>query len=148
MDEDDEDDDNDDDESDDESEAENKNEGVYLLHNKPSAKVKNTPNKRARVSVVLSIQDKAGNIEKYLGILDTGSTGGVVSSELVEKYGFKCEKINTTWNTNSGNFKTRRTTTITNLRFPQFTNKRVIEKTSLYVNPNKKQQYTTMRTIS
>ena len=122
-----------------EQKAKNKTKGVYLLYNKPLAAVKNIPNKRAIESVVFFIQDKEGNIEKYIGLLDTGSTGSLISSKLVEKYVFKCKKINTTWNTNAGNFHTGKTTIITNLRFPQFTNKRVIEKTSLYVNPNKKQ---------
>ena len=122
-----------------EQKAKNKTKGVYLLYNKPLAAVKNIPNKRAIESVVFFIQDKEGNIEKYIGLLDTGSTGSLISSKLVEKYVFKCKKINTTWNTNAGNFHTGKTTNITNLRFPQFTNKRVIEETSLYVNPNKKQ---------
>ena len=60
---------------------------------------------------------------------------------MVEKYRFECEKNNSTWDTNASNFKTGMTMSATNLCFLQFTNKRVIEKTSLYVNPNKKQRY-------
>ena len=102
-------------ESDDESESEmldlttrarteSKNEGTYLLRNKPSIPVKNIQKKMARASVVFSIEDGKGNIEEYLGLLDTGSTGSLINSELVEKYSFECKNNSSTWDTNAGNF--------------------------------------------
>ena len=53
----------------------------------------------------------------YLGLLDTGSTGGLISKELVEKYGFQCKENTSIWDTNAGNFKTGETTNITGLNF-------------------------------
>ena len=59
----------------------------------------------------------------------------------MEKYGFQCKESTGIWDTNVGNFKTGETTKIIGLLFPQFTNKRKLDKTSLQVNPNGKQRY-------
>ena len=85
--------------------------------------------------------DTEGNPTEYLGLLDTGSTGGLISQELVKKYDFKCKKSTSIWDANAGDFKTGEMTDITGLRFPQFANKRKLDKTSLHVNTNGNQRY-------
>lgn len=59
----------------------------------------------------------------------------------MDKYEFKCNNNNSTWDTNAGNFRTGETANITGLRLQQITNKRVIDETHLYINPNTKQRY-------
>ena len=49
-------------------------------------------NKKARASVIFTLEDKHGIRKKYLGLLDTESTGGLISKELVDKYDFKIKK--------------------------------------------------------
>ena len=85
-----------------ESEDEDEAQDAYLLRNKPS-KVHQNTNKKARASVIFSLEDKNGKKEEFLGLLDTGSTGGLISQELVTKYDFKCKQNNSTWDTNAGN---------------------------------------------
>ena len=74
-------------------------------------------------------------------MLDTGSTGGLISQDLVEIYGFETQNNDSTWDTNAGLFKTGKTTFAKKLRFPQFTDKRVINIAKMYINPNHDQKY-------
>ena len=115
-------------------------EDTYLLRNERTTR-KEKPARKTRASVIFSLEDKNGNTKEYLRLLDTGSTGGLISKDLVDEYGFQCEKGSSIWDTNAGNFKTGETTNIKGLRFQQFTNKRRIDKIPLYVNPNGKQRY-------
>ena len=85
---------------------------------RPSATIQRTTNRKARASVIFTLEDKDGTRKKYLGLLDTGSTGGLISKELVDAYDFKLKKDDSTWGTNSGNFKTHEKATVTGLRFP------------------------------
>ena len=95
----------------------------------------------ARTSVKFSFEDKDGNKETYHGLLDTGSIGSLMSEELVEKFRLETKKSNSTWDTNNGEFKIRRTAITNNLRFPEFTNKRKVDRSKFYVNKNVKQKY-------
>ena len=78
--------------------------------------IKRTTKQKAIV-IFYSLEDKNRKKEEYLGLLDTGSTGGLISKELVDKYNFEYKNNNSTWDTNTGNFKTGKTTEITGLRF-------------------------------
>ena len=112
---------------------------TYLLRNRRPVIKKEKLTETIRSSVIISLEDKNGNTTEYLGLLDTGSTGGLINEELVETYIFQYKESTSIWDTNEGTFKIGETTHIIGLRFPQFTNKRKIDKTSLYVNPNGKQ---------
>ena len=113
---------------------------TYLLRNRRLIMQKEKPARRTRDKAIFSLEDKNGNMKEYLELLDMGSTGGLISKNLVEKYGFQYEK-SSSWDTNVGNFKRREITNIKCLRFPQFTNKREIGNKFLYINPNVKQRY-------
>ena len=45
-------------------------------------------NKKARANVIFTLEYKHEIREHYLGLLDIGSTGGLISKELVDKYDF------------------------------------------------------------
>ena len=120
-----------------ESEDKSEEDDMYLLQNRRSVIKKEKPTKKTTASVIFSLEDKNGNTMEYLGLLDTGSTSGLINKVLVEN-GFQLKKSTSIWDTNAGNFKTGERTNIKGLRFPQFTNKRKRDKTSLYVNPNGK----------
>ena len=72
----------------------------------------------ARVSVTFSLEDEEGNKENYPGLLYTGSTGSLMSEELVNKFGLKTEKNISTWDTNNSKFIMGRIATTKNLYFP------------------------------
>ena len=74
---------------------------------------------------------KQGKEREYLGLLDTGSTKSLISSELVEEYEMETEKENGNWNTNTSQFKTTKIATVTNNTLPQWYNKQIIEQTKL-----------------
>ena len=114
------------------SKSEDKSEenDMYLLRNRRSVIKKEKPTKKTTASVIFSLEDKNGNTMEYLGLLDTGSTSGLINKVLVEN-GFQLKKSTSIWDTNAGNFKTGERTNIKGLRFPQFTNKRKRDKTSL-----------------
>ena len=97
--------------------------------------------KTARASEIFTLENKNGEKTEYLGLLDTGSTGGLITKDLVEIYGFETQDNDSTWDTNAGFFKTGNTTFAKKLRFPQFTNKRVINNAKMYINPNHNQKY-------
>ena len=120
-----------------ESEDKSEEDDMYLLQNRRSVIKKEKPTKKTTASVIFSLEDKNGNTMEYLGLLDTGSTSGLINKVLVEN-GFQLKKSTSIWDTNAGNFKTGETKNVKGLRFPQFTNKRKRDKTSLYVNPNGK----------
>ena len=74
------------------SEDESDEEDSYLLRNgRPVVTKEKLKTKRTRASVIFSLEDKNGNKMEYIGLLDTGSTGGLISKELVEKYDFQCK---------------------------------------------------------
>ena len=87
------------------------------------------------------MRDKKGNRVEYLGLLDTGSKGSLISKEVVEKHRLKTWRSKITWDINGGAFETGKTATTTHLSFLQFRNKQSIETSKSYVNPNKKQKY-------
>jgi len=91
--------------------------------------------------VIFTVEDNNGKRTEYLGLLDTGSTCGLISKVLVEKYGFKTQHNNCEWDTNAGLFETGKRTFAKKIRFPQFTNKRVINNANMYINPNDSQKY-------
>ena len=70
------------------SEDESDEEDSYLLRNGRPAITKKKLTKKTSSSVIFSLEDKNGNRTEYLGLLGTGSTGGLISKELVEKCGF------------------------------------------------------------
>ena len=79
---------------------------TYLLRNRRLIMQKEKPARRTRDKAIFSLEDKNGNMKEYLELLDMGSTGGLISKNLVEKYGFQYEK-SSSWDTNVGNFKRR-----------------------------------------
>ena len=91
---------------------------AFLLRKRRSDTSRTLLTKKARASVIFTLEDKEGIRNQYLGLLDTGSTGGLISKELVEKYGFSITKHASTWGTNAGNFKTDGKATVAGLRFP------------------------------
>ena len=68
------------------SEDESDEEDLGLLRNgRPVITKDKLKRKRTRVGVIFSLEDKNENRTEYIGLLDTGSTGGLVSKKLVEK---------------------------------------------------------------
>mmetsp|Transcript_44130 Transcript_44130/g.53004 ORF Transcript_44130/g.53004 Transcript_44130/m.53004 type:complete len:320 (+) Transcript_44130:564-1523(+) len=80
----------------------------------------------ARASVIFTLEDNYEKRTEYLGLPDTGSTGGLISKALVKKTRFETQHSNSMWDTNAGFFETGKTTFTKKLRFAKFTNKRVI----------------------
>ena len=95
----------------------------------------------AKATVQLSLEDSKGNKSTYLGLLDTGSTASLMSEELVTNFKLVTKNSKHTWDTNNGEFKTGKTAVTSNLRFPQFTNKRKIDGSKFYVKKIVKQKY-------
>ena len=85
----------------------------------------------ARANAKFSLEDLVGKKETYLELLDTGSTGSLLSAK----------KSNSTWNTNNGEFETGKTAVTKNLRFLEFTNKLKVDRSKCYVNKNVEQKY-------
>lgn len=108
-----------DDSSDDESSDDDdyKRGDAYLLHKRPSATTTRPTNTKARASVIFTLEDKDGTMKQYLGLLHIGSTGGLISKELVDAYDFQLKKDDNTWGTNAGNVKTSGKATVTGLGF-------------------------------
>ena len=128
--------------SDSESESDSEDEEsvveTHLLH-KNILKKATTYYKEHRsykVTVQFSLEDEKGNKETYLGLLDAGSTGSLISEELVKLFKLETKNSKSTWNTNTGEFKTRKTAVTKNLRISQFTNKRTVNGSKFYVNKN------------
>ena len=68
------------------SEDESDEEDLGLLRNgRPVITKDKLKRTRTRVGVIFSLEDKNENRTEYIGLLDTGSTGGLVSKKLVEK---------------------------------------------------------------
>ena len=57
------------------------NAGGYL-------KKKSSKNVTARSSIIFSLEDKRGNKNEHLRLMDKGSSGGLISKEMVDKYDF------------------------------------------------------------
>ena len=74
------------------SEDESDEEDTYLLRNRRPFIKKEKLTKKTRTSVIFSLEDKNRNTTEYLGLLDRCSTGGLINTKLVEKYGFQCKK--------------------------------------------------------
>ena len=94
-----------------------------------------------RASCSFTLMDEKGKRIKYLGLLDTGSTGSLMSKELVEKHNMKLSRDDGRWTTNTGHFKTTQRATAENIGLPEFLNKRVIPEGIFSINPNPKQKY-------
>ena len=94
-----------------------------------------------RASCSFTLMDEKGKRIKYLGLLDTGSTGSLMSKELVEKHNMKLSRDDGRWTTNTGHFKTTQRATAENIGLPEFSNKRVIPEGIFSINPNPKQKY-------
>ena len=132
------------DDSDSESEDEDSvDESYFQLKKSQNNKTKRASPKMtiSRASVMFSLEDEEGNKKKYLGLLNTSSSGSLMSEELVNKFVLETTKSSSTWETNNGAFKTGRISITKNLRFPQFTNKRKVDGSKFYVNQNEKQKY-------
>ena len=74
------------------SEDESDEEDLGLLRNGRPVITKEKPTKKTRVIEIFSLEDKNRNRTEYLGLLGTDSTGGLISKELVGKYGFQCKE--------------------------------------------------------
>lgn len=85
-----------------------------MSEEKPIKKV----TKQTRASVIFFREDKNGDTNEYLGLLDMGSNGGLLSKDLVKEYGFKCKKSSSVWDINTSIFKIGETTHINGLQFP------------------------------
>lgn len=68
------------------SEDKSEEDDMYLLRNRRSVIKKDKTTKKTTSSVIFSLEDKNGNTMEYLGLLDTGSTGGLINKVLVEKW--------------------------------------------------------------
>ena len=100
---------------------------------------KEETNAHARISCMLAVKDKDGKEAHYLGLLDIGCTGRLISAELVEKYKMKQKEGNGQWRTNAWKFYANKLATPTNIIiFTQFSRKRSIDMAELSVNPNPK----------
>ena len=95
----------------------------------------------ARANAKFSLEDLVGKKETYLELLDTGSTGSLLSEDLVQLFKSETKKSNSTWNTNNGEFETGKTAVTKNLRFLEFTNKLKVDRSKCYVNKNVEQKY-------
>ena len=89
---------------------------------KKATKIKR--NTIVKASVQLSLEDEEGKKETYLGLLDTRSTGSLMSEELAKRFKLETKNRKITWDTNNGEFKTGKIAVTKNQRFPQFTNKK------------------------
>ena len=96
---------------------------------------------KVKVSCIFTLTNEKGWRNKYLGLLDTGSTKSLINKELVKKYKMKTEKDNGNWNTNTGQFRNNKVATTNNMTFPQWSSKRTIEAIKLAVNSSTKQKY-------
>ena len=59
-------------------------EDTYLLRNRRPVIKKDKLTKKTRASVIFSLEGKNGNTTEYLGLLDTGSAGGLINEKLVK----------------------------------------------------------------
>ena len=91
---------------------------------------------KIRASIIFTLSDKFGQQDSYLGLLDTGSTGGLIDETLVQKYKLETKLDNSCWDTNAGVFETRFKAILHCLCFPQFTNKSTTDNIKLYINQN------------
>jgi len=102
---------------------------------------KATKPSKARATCTFSLPDKNGKYIEYQGLLDTGSTRGLISADIVEIHGLKVKADNGCWTTNTGRFETNQKAVIKNLKLPNFTRKRTIKLSTLSINPNETQKY-------
>ena len=126
-------------------EAENSDEELArelnIVANLPKKPTARQVKSKLRTSVIFTMADKAGNRESYLGLLDTGSTGGLIDEALVQQYDLETMRDDSRWDTNAGTFETRSKAIVHGLRFPQFTNNATVNNVTLHVNPNRTQKY-------
>ena len=68
---------------------------VNIATNLPKQPMKQTATKsKIRASVIFTLTNKFGKQDSYLGLLNTGSTGGLIDKNLVQKYGLETKKDN------------------------------------------------------
>ena len=60
---------------------------------------------KVRVSCIFSLKNKKGERKEYLGLLDTGSTRGLINEDVVQDHELETEDDNGSWNTNTGKFR-------------------------------------------
>ena len=65
----------------------------------------------------MSLDDKEGKKETYLGLIDTRSTGSPMNEKLEKRFKLETKNSKSTWDTNNGEFKTGKTAITTNLQF-------------------------------
>ena len=109
------------------------------MYKQPS--VTNRNGHTIRASIIFQIGDKNEDKKKYLGLLDSGSTGSLINAKLVQEHNMEVEEDNSRWTMNNGQFDTSKKAKVKNMKLSQVSNKRVISSTTMSINPSNDQQY-------
>ena len=96
---------------------------------------------KIRAICKFALIDKNGQRTEYQGLLDTGSTGSLLSKDVAEKHEMTLQNTYETWNTNNGEFETNKKAVIDTIILPEFSTKREIKNTTVFINPNRNQKY-------